>query len=167
MAFPPAVSDFKSRFTRDFIYGGAVGGDQVSDVDIQNALNDAVPLFNQSLWSSTIETTTAFLFLAAHLLVMNLRPAGGLASINVGKGANAGGGGVVISKSVGSISLSYSIPMRIQNSPILGPFMRTDYGQRYLQMLSPRLVGNVQVVGGPVDSDVADTTSATPDVAQT
>jgi hypothetical protein len=158
MAYPPAVSDFKARFTRDFQY--SPGADQIVDADIQNALNDAVSLFNQSLWSSATETTTAFLFLAAHMLVMNLRPAGGPMAVNVGKGARSGGGGVVLSKSVGSVSLTYAIPQRIQNSPILGPFMRTDYGQRYLQMLAPRLVGNVAVAAGPVDSDVADPVQA-------
>ena len=165
MGYPPAVSDFQARFTRDFRYG--VGGDFVTTSDIQNALNDAVSFFNQSIWSSPGETTTAFLFLAAHCLVMNLRPAGGLAAINAGKGARSAGGGVVIAKAVGSVSLSYAIPQRIQNSPILGPFMRTDYGQRYLQMLAPRLVGNVSVAAGPVDPDVMNTASTQPDLAQT
>jgi hypothetical protein len=153
MAFPPTASDFKARFVRDFLYG--VGSDAVTNGDITNALSDAIPLFNQSLWSSPTETSTAFLFLAAHLLVLNLRPAGGLAAVNVGKGARSGAGGVVISKGVGSVSLSYSIPMRVQNSPILSQFMRTDYGQRYLSMLAPRLIGNVTVAGGPVDPDVS------------
>lgn len=163
--YPPQVSDFQARFTRDFLYGD--GLDKVTNNDIQNALNDAVPLFNQRLWSSPTETTTAFLFLAAHLLVLNLRPAGGLSALNVGKGTRSGAGGVVLSKTVGSISLSYSIPMHIQNSPILSQFMRTDYGQRYLQMVAPRLVGHVHIAAGPVDSDVANEASTIPDPSQT
>lgn len=155
MAFPPVAADFKARFVRDFVYG--TGMNYVTDADIKNALSDALPLFNQSLWSSASETTTAFLFLAAHLLVLNVRPAGGLAAVNVGKGAGSGAGGVVLSKSVGGVALSYSIPMRIQNSPILSQLMRTDYGQRYLSMLAPRLVGNVSVAAGPMDSDVVNT----------
>ena len=167
MAFPPTAADFQARFTRDFVYG--VGGDSVTTGDINNALADATPLFNSSLWSSPTEQKTAFLFLAAHMLLMNLRAAGGLAAVNTNKGASAGAGGVVLSKGVGAISLSYAIPARIQNSPILGPLMRTEYGQRYLHMVSARLVGNVAVVGGFVDSDVQDSSamSGNVDVAQT
>ena len=69
------------------------------------------------------------------------------------------GGGSVEGTSMGGISVSYAIPSRIRNSPILAQFMRTDYGQRYLAMLTPRLVGNVAVVAGFIDYDVAETPS--------
>ena len=36
MAYPPTVSDFKARFTRDFGQYGKAGGDHVTDNDIQN-----------------------------------------------------------------------------------------------------------------------------------
>ena len=54
MSWPPAIADFKTRFTRDFNYDGS-GTDVVLAADIQNALNDAEALFNQSLWSSATE----------------------------------------------------------------------------------------------------------------
>lgn len=147
MAYPPTVADFKARFTRDFNY--AEGKDSVTDSDITNALSDAIPLFNQSLWSSTIEKTTAYLFLTAHLMILNIQAAGGMQARNTGKGVRNTGGGVLQSKAVGGISVSYAIPERIANSPTLGPFMRTDYGQRYLSMIYPRLTGPVSIAHGP------------------
>jgi len=149
----PVASDFKSRFDRDFVYGD--GLDSVRDKDINTALAGSVPRFNQNLWSSNDETTEAYLLLTAHILVMNLQAAGGPSARVLGKGVQSVGGGVIQSKSVGSVTVTYSIPESVQNSPVLSPYMRTEYGQRYLEMLAPRLVGNVSVVGGPVDSDVA------------
>lgn len=152
MDYPPTVTDFKTRFDRDFVFGD--GLDSVRDVDITNAIADAAPMVNQGLWSSTAEATTAYLLASAHYLVLNLQASGGPMARKVGAGANNRGGGVILSKNVGSIGLTYSIPESVQNSRILGPFMRTDYGQRYLQMIAPRLVGNVAVAGGFVESDV-------------
>lgn len=153
MAYPPTVSDFKFRFVRDFKFSD--GPDNVMDADIVNALADAVPLFNQSLWSSPAEISTAYLFLAAHMLVLNIQAAGGASAIKLGKGLGNTGGGVISSKSVGSLNVAYAIPERVANSPVLSQFMKTDYGQRYLHMVAPRLVGNVSIAGGPVDFDVA------------
>jgi hypothetical protein len=150
---PPTVSQFTARFVRDFPYTSN-GTDGVLSADIQNALNDAAPLFNPGLWSSTTESLTAYLFLTAHLLVLNLQMAGGLSARPLGKGVNNVGGGVVEGTSIGGISANYAIPERIRNSPILSQFMRTDYGQRYLYMLTPRIVGPVSVAAGFRDWDV-------------
>jgi len=147
MAWPPTTDDFRSRFDRDFVYG--TGKECVRELDITNALADALPLFNTSLWSSSAQMKTAFLFLSAHLLVLNLQAAGGPSSRVTGKGAGNTGGGVIQSKSVGSVSLNYTIPESLANSRILSQFLRTDYGQRYLHMMAPRLVGNVSIARGP------------------
>lgn len=147
MSWPPVVAEFKVRFDRDFTY--AAGKDSVRDTDIQNALNDAVALFNQSLWSSDTEKRTSYLFLTAHLMILNIQAAGGATARNLGKGVKNTGGGVMQSKGVGSISVSYTIPERIANSPALNHFMRTDYGQRYLAMLYPRITGPVSIAHGP------------------
>lgn len=151
MPTPPAtVEEFKTRFFRDFIYDGSAQDDpaKVLDVDITNALNDGTLLFNSGLWCDDLEKKTAFLFLAAHFLVLNIQGAGGLSGTNFGKGMKSHGGGVTQQKSVGSVSVGYAISPYISNDPVLSQFMRTDYGQKYLQLLTPRLCGNVAVVAG-------------------
>ncbi len=152
MSFPPSVSDFKAQFTREFLYGTSLA--QVQDNDIQRAINEASIPFNPGLWDgttplgSTTELNIVYLYLAAHFLTLNIQGAGGLSSINRGRGVKSSGGGTIQSKSVGSVSVTYVIPEDIQNSPILGQFMRTDFGQKYLTLLTPRLVGNVAIVSG-------------------
>ena len=152
MSFPPSVSDFKTQFSREFLYGTSLA--QVQDNDVQRAINEASITFNPGLWDgvtplgSTTELNIVYLYVAAHFLVLNIQGAGGLAPINRGRGVKSSGGGTIQTKSVGSVSIAYVIPDDIAKSPILGQFMRTDYGQKYLAMLAPRLVGNVGLVSG-------------------
>ncbi len=87
--------------------------------------------------------------MTAHLLVLSLQNAGGLSAPSSFQGAGSSGGGTIESKTVGSVSVTYAIPDRVKNSPILGQYMRTGYGQKYLQMLAPKIPGRrVVVVGG-------------------
>jgi len=145
MAYPATLENFKTRFDRDFNFGP--GKEAVRDVDVNNALAEANSVFNEALWDSD-ESVVAFLFAAAHCLVLNLQASGGLSASELGQGAESRGGGVIQAKSVGGVSVTYVIPEHIAQSPILSQFMRTDYGQRYLQMLVPRLVGHGEVIGG-------------------
>ncbi len=151
-SFPPAVADFKAQFNREFVYGPSLA--QVQDNDIQRSINEAWISFNPGLWDgvtalgSTTELNIAYLYVAAHYLVLNVQAAGGLSTVNRGRGVKSSGGGTIQAKSIGSVSLTYVIPEDIQNSPILGQYMRTDFGQKYLTLLWPRLIGNVAVVSG-------------------
>lgn len=152
---PITIAEFKARFNRDFIYGK--GPEKVEDQDITNALDEGTLVFNPAIWlvNGTVdEKKVAFLLLAAHMLVLNIQAAGGLSATNMGAGAGSSGGGIIQSKSIGSISLTYVMPDFVTKSPILSQFMRTDYGQKYLQMLIPRLVGGGDVVSGPVTQDI-------------
>ena len=152
MAYPPAVSDFKALFARDFVFGPATSN--VMDADIQNAINQTQIVFNPCLWDGTtaLGTTTeqniAFLWLSAHFMSLAIQGAGGLSAINKGRGVLSQGGGATQSKGVGGVNVAYAISDDIKNSPILGQFMQTGYGQGYLQMLAPRLIANVAVVAG-------------------
>src|SRR5262245_56887839 len=150
MPQPASIADFKARFDRDFVFDTTT--DAVRDVDITDALNDASSTFNDGLWASGTEIITAFLFLAAHNLVLNLQAAGGLFAVNLGRGVKSKGSGPISAKSVGSVSVNYALPESIVNDPQLSPYLRTEYGLRYLQMLTPRLVGNVVVVLGENDT---------------
>jgi Protein of unknown function (DUF4054) len=149
MANPATVEEFKDQFDRDFIYGE--GLETVRDKDVQLALDSAVAVFNTTLWL-TEEVKIAYLYASAHFLVSRIQSAGGLNSPNMGKGIDNRGSSVVQSKSVGQVSLSYAINEKFKDDPILSQFLRTDYGQMYLSMLSGRLVGNLLVVPGYNDT---------------
>lgn len=153
MTFPATISEFKSEFDRDFIYGSGLS--TVRDQDITRAMIQGNTLFNESLWSSDAETKMAFLLVTAHCLVLNVQMAGGLTSKPSGQGINNKGGGIQSSKSVGQVSVNYAIPQSVVDSPILNQFMRTDYGQRYLQLVAPRLVGNMVLLPGLNDTGEA------------
>jgi hypothetical protein len=143
---PPAtIADFKDRFDRDFIFGLTL--DTVRDKDITNALTQAATVFNAELWT-TEEVKEAFLMASAHFVELNVRAAGGLSAVNMGRAVNSTGDGVIQSKSVGGVSISYAIPDKVQQSAVLSPLMKTNHGQLYLQMVAPRLAGNMFLVMG-------------------
>lgn len=146
MTPPAVVADFKSQFTREFVYG--VSQDKVMDADITRALYEATSVFNSTLWADSDEIKRVFLYAAAHFLVLNLQAAGGLFVQNLGIGAQSRGGGVVQSKTVGGVTVNYMLPESLTGDAILSGFMRTDFGLRYLQVLVPRLVGQCFAVDG-------------------
>jgi hypothetical protein len=152
---PVTVQQFQSFFVRDWKYGP--GLDSVMDSDIQNALNIASTYFNASLFSdvalgapgqtnnTTSEQTLAYLYAAAHFLVLNIQAVGGLNGLSSGDGLSSGSSGPIGSKNAGGLSASYQWPQDIINNPMLYQFTRTNYGQQYLQMLAPKLVGVVGI----------------------
>lgn len=148
MALPPTVQDFKDKFTREFVYG--VGGDAVKDSDISRALEEVPPLFNVSLLDKELDQKNAFLYAAAHMLVMNVQGAGGLSAVPRGRGVRNVGESVMVAKGVGGVSVTYQTPPpRIAASPLLLYFFRTDFGQRYIQLVDSRTAGPAVVVAGP------------------
>lgn len=127
------------------------------DVDIQNALNAASSLFNPRLFSTesigvppnlTSEAVISYNNAAAHFLVTAIQGAGGLGK--KGRGTYSQGEGNVMSKGAGGLNLGMSYPSVITDSPILFQFVKTVYGQAYLQVLSTKLVGNTAAVIGEV-----------------
>lgn len=158
---PPAtVADFKAQFIRDFKYGA--GFDTVMDKDIQAGLNAAYAVFNPSLFDTTqigvspnftSEALTAYLNAAAHFVVTSLQAAGGLSAVNRALGPNSQGEGMVTNKSVGGVSIGFTWPSMVTDSPALFQFTKTAYGLAYLQVLSLKLVGNVQTILGETQSE--------------
>jgi hypothetical protein len=158
-SFPPAQADFEAYFPSDFKYGS--GTDSITPVDIAKAIGEAGVEFNPSLWDSVTAQVTlpygafteqmvAYLYLSAHLLVKNLKGRK-LSGVSPWHGAKSRGGGPVVSSSVGSVSKTMVLPDWITSSPILSNLLETDYGKRYQEMLSQRLVGNVAIVSGQSD----------------
>lgn len=135
---PVTVSDFKTFFARDFPYGTTV--QQVMDDDIAKALDTAGINFNESLWGTQAGFSQAYLYLAAHFLVVSIRASSG--------GLNGQYGGNTTSKGVGAVNESFAIPEKVQNSPFLASLYTTHYGVQYVQLISPRLVGHVMTIIG-------------------
>lgn len=135
----PSVLTFKEYFTRDFPYG--VDPDtSVLDSDINKAFGQTNVNINQNLFSSQADYTIGYLFLAAHFLVIDLRMAS--------QGISGSYAWVVTSKSVGSVSESFQVPERIMANPEFAMLTQTNYGAKYLQLLLPRLTGQIFSVRG-------------------
>ena len=155
----PQVADFKAQFALDYPFGA--GPSAVSDAEIQNALNlvAAGSYFNAALFSlaplgpsgtnpQTNEATLAFLYCAAHYVYLNLKMRGGLHAPGFKGGLTAAASAAVASKTVGPVSETFQWPESITGDPMLFQFVRSPYGEMYLQMLTPKLVGNVGLVMG-------------------
>ena len=137
------VADFTTFFDRDFPYGKAA--ENVRDGDIERAINTSIPLFNPGLFDVPTQKTAA-LYLAAHLLVLIVKAAGGLKA--KGKGINSTGSFPISSKGAGALSVSYSLPQEVVDNPMLFQFTKTEYGLMYLQIIAGNTTGFV--FGGAV-----------------
>lgn len=115
--------------------------DYVQDFDVRRALLAAGVNFNAALWADQPTFTYAFCLKAAHFLCVNLK-----ASTQGLRGR--GGEWLRNAFSVGDISAAYTLPDKIVKSPILGPLLETTYGNQYLQLVAPQLVGNVMAAVG-------------------
>jgi hypothetical protein len=143
------VSDFKAYFFRDFEYAQPLGAeypipgcpkDYITDFDIQKAFKEAIVNFNPGLFSTDDQLEVCYLYLTAHYLVNDIQTAQ--------QGVNSAGYAPVNSRSVGSVSESYTLPDWMAQDPYLSNFTTTRYGQKYLSMIKPLLIGNVQVYQG-------------------
>lgn len=136
------VDDFKAHFYRDFPYAPANvtletcnASKYVFDADIEKAFKEAQASFNVSLFPSDEAIEIGYLYISAHYLVTDLRR-----SV---QGLNSFSESQVSSRSVGSVSESYAIPQEFINDPRFAFFMTTGYGQKYITLILPLLVGNV------------------------
>lgn len=140
MAFTnPQVTDFKTRFYRDFPYNPDPN-QGVTDMDINLAFGDVNTIINTDLFPDQSTYFLAYLYLTAHSMCMNIRA-----------GSQGVGGGFAwaqTQKSVGNVSESYQIPQRVIDNPMLMMFTKTSYGARYLEIILPFLVGQMFAVCG-------------------
>lgn len=112
--------------------------DYILDTDITNAMSEAVSQFNLGLFDIDSDAINAFMYLSAHYLVVNFNNAG----------INSVGAFSVNSRTVGSVSESFTIPQWVTQDSILSDYATTAYGQRYLNLIKTRLIGNVTAVCG-------------------
>lgn len=143
------VDDFKTWFHRDFSYYTPAGetesiadcaSNYVTDYDITKAMTEASINFNVSLFSESAQLMTTFLYLSAHYLVNDIQTSG--------DGLRSSGQFPVSSRSVGSVSESYAVPEWMIKDPNLSFYSTTRYGQKYLSLIKPLLIGNVVVYTG-------------------
>lgn len=112
----------------------------VQDADITRAFAEAQMNFNQGLFGSDAQIQLAYLYLTAHYLVIDLR--------NAIDGVESRGANQVSSRSVGSVSESYTIPEMFAKDPNMQFLSTTGYGQKYLSFVTNRIIGNIQTVRG-------------------
>jgi len=134
------AADFKAQFPRDFPYAPSANADvnkYILDSDIVRAFGEAQMTFNQSLIPGGTDANIklAYLYLTAHYLCIDIK--------NAQQGINSAGSLLVNSRSVGSVSESYSIPERYLKNPNIGYLATTGYGNKYLSFVLPALVGNM------------------------
>lgn len=113
------------------------------DADIINAMQEARVNFNESLFPDCDTKILVFLYLTAYYLTVDFQNAM----------SPMAGGGIVQSKSVGSVSESYGLPQWMLTSPILGMYAQNGYGRKYLSLIRPYLVGNIILSKGKTTSD--------------
>ena len=155
----PTVAQFQAKFARDFNYAPASDPDNLSFItsnDINQALSDALQNFSPCTYgigqnavnpnpNGLDNATNVFLYLAAFYLVLNLQ--------NSAKGLSSQANFPVNSKSVGGVSISFTIPERYAKSPILSVYTQNGYGMKYLSLALPYLVGNVGLARGTTRMD--------------
>lgn len=140
MAFTaPTIAQFQAQFIRDFPYG-TDPNISVLDGDIINAFNLVDISINPALWSDQTSYQIAYGYLAAHFLVLNLRASS--------QGLNGQYNWDQNSKSVGSVTESFTIPQRIIDNPDFMAYTKTNYGAMYLNLVWPLLVGPMFSVYG-------------------
>ncbi len=136
----PTITDFQNFFVRDFPYGTDVTT-TVTTNDIGSAYSSVNAFsLNQGLYSNQASYTLGYLYMAAHFLVQNLRASS--------QGINGQFNWLQQSKGAGSVNEAFAIPERVLHSPMWSMFTKTNYGMMFLQLISPRLIGNIISVQG-------------------
>ncbi len=140
------VEDFKNYFYRDFSFATDQSDyTKIVDADIEKAFGEAYASFNEDLFSTQDEKNMVFLYLTAFYLVLDIK--------NSTAGLNSSFNGIVSSKSVDNVSESYYIPEWMKNNPLYSTYMTNGYGMKYLNLLYPRLVGNIFISKGATTID--------------
>lgn len=140
---PPTVTQFKTQFERDFNFAPESDPDnleKITDKDINRAILESQVHFNSDLFGETETIDVIFMYLVAFNLVVNIQ--------NSTKGLSSQSKFPINSNSVGGVSVSFSIPEKVLNSPFCAQYLQNGYGKKYLELAWPFTVGNISVVGG-------------------
>ena len=114
---------------------------KVTDYDIVNGFTQATAFnFSTALYGSQAAFTQGANLLSAHYMVLSLQAGN--------SGMNGQATWITQAKSVGNVQEAYQIPDRVLASPILSKLSKTVYGAQFLELISPRLIANVQSYWG-------------------
>lgn len=128
--------EFKDKFDRDFTFSETLP--DIREKDFNNALTDALSVFNQDLIPVADANKNALLHLTAHFLVKNIDRADSGAQTPI----------LQNSRSVGSMSESLQIPDWIANNAEFSYYATSSYGLDFLIICSPYLGGAIFSVAG-------------------
>ena len=109
--------------------------DYVCDSDIEFAKNEADEVANED-----ILTELSFMYLVAFYLCYDLDLAQ--------SGATGQNSYTASSKKVGSVSETYAVPKWIEDDPYLSFYSRNGFGLKFLSLIRPKLIGNVDIIAG-------------------
>ena len=113
----------------------------VLDSDIEKAYFQAKQFFNPALFDNENDLLSYICYLIAHYLVIDIQISQ--------EGVNSTGYYIPNHTTVGDVSESYSNPTNSQgDSFILYQLNQTRYGQKYLSLISPLLVGHFNSIRG-------------------
>ncbi len=135
----PTIAEFKAYFVRDFPYG-TDPTTSILDADINKAFGQTNFNISQDMFATQGNYQIAYMLLAAHYLVTDLRMSS--------QGLSGQYSWAESSKSVGSVSQSFAIPQKILDNPFFAMLARTNYGAKYLELIMPLLAGQVGYVCG-------------------
>jgi hypothetical protein len=135
----PTIPDFKAQFVRDFPYGTDLDT-SVTDADIASAYNLVNVNISQGIWGNQQDYSLAYLYMAAHYLVLNLRASS--------QGINGQYNWIQNSKSVQGVAEGFSIPQRLLDNPLFAQLTKTNYGARFFELIYPALSGQMYIAYG-------------------
>ena len=135
MSLNITIDNFKTFFARDFTFGSLITN--VIDSDVDRAIMEMQVAINIGLIPDK-SLNIAAMYLTAHFLTVNIRTGyQGIQSI----------GDNLISSNSQGVSESYKIPERFTKSAIVNYYTKTNYGLKYLSIVLPYAIGNVNSTG--------------------
>lgn len=127
---------FKAKFDRgQFTYGTTLPA--VRDADITKVIAEASRVYNPDIYPDEATADEALSFLSAHFLQETVDAADGGGAAKWSQ----------TSRSAGGVSESLQVP-EWMNAPEIAMFATTYYGQRFLLLTRPHLIGAVYTVAG-------------------
>lgn len=142
--FYVAIQDNIATLPTDTEYWSLVDSETnvyVLDSDIEKAYFQARQFFNPNLFDNENDLLSYICYLIAHYLVIDIQMSQ--------EGVNSTGYYIPNHTTVGDVSESYSNPTNSQgDSFILYQLNQTRYGQKYLSLISPLLVGHFNSIRG-------------------
>ncbi len=112
----------------------------IADADISKAFLEAQANLNQALFADDAQVRMGYLYMTAHYLVHDIRTSM--------QGVASRGDFPMNSRTVGSVSESYTIPDKYMKDPVLSFYTSSGYGMKLLSLVIPALRGNVGSVQG-------------------